>query len=62
MDLSRILMLLALGLFLLEGFTLSLFPTQFKQLLTEMEPRHLQLLGLVETIVALGLMAGILAG
>jgi hypothetical protein len=54
--------LTALTLFLAEGFTLSVFPTQFKEFLIEADPRTLQAMGLVETVVAVGLIAGILAG
>jgi hypothetical protein len=56
----RWIMIIALTLFLAEGFTLSVFPTQFKQFLIEAEPRVLQAAGLAETIIAAGLMAGIL--
>jgi hypothetical protein len=55
-------MLLALTLFLAEGFTLSVFPAQMQQMLAEIDPRVLQMAGLVETIVAVALMAGILVG
>ena len=60
MDPVRWMMLVALTLFLAEGFTLSVFPTQFKEFLVELEPRYLQAAGLAETIIAAGLMAGIL--
>jgi len=53
-------MLVALTIFLAEGFTLSVFPAQFKEFLMEVEPRYLQAAGLAETIIAAGLMAGIL--
>lgn len=62
MDVARWIMLAALTLFLAEGFTLSIFPAQFKQFLTEADPRALQAIGLVETVLAVGLIAGILAG
>ena len=62
MDFARWATLLALTLFLAEGFALSVFPNQFKQFLTETDPRALQALGLAETIVAVGLIAGILVG
>jgi len=55
-------MLLALTLFLAEGFTLSVFPAQMQQMLAEIDPRVLQMAGLVETIIAVALMAGILVG
>ncbi|HEX4148460.1 MAG TPA: hypothetical protein VHY20_05710 [Pirellulales bacterium] len=60
MDPVRWIMVIALTLFLAEGFTLSVFPTQFKEFLQQMEPRLLQAAGLAETIIAAGLMAGIL--
>src|SRR5689334_5895326 len=62
MEMSRFVMVFALGIFLAEGFVLAVFPDRFKEFLLEMEPRSLQVAGLVETVVALGLMAGILAG
>ncbi len=62
MDVGRWLTLTALTLFLAEGFTLSVFPAQFKQFLLEVDPRSLQIMGLVETIVAVGLIAGIIVG
>ncbi|MBI2825185.1 MAG: hypothetical protein HYX69_10910 [Planctomycetia bacterium] len=62
MDVARWVMLGALTLFLAEGFTLSIFPAQFKQFLTEADPRALQAIGLVETVLAVGLIAGILVG
>jgi uncharacterized protein YjeT (DUF2065 family) len=46
-----------LSLFLLEGFVLSVFPEQFKQMLSEAEPRTLQAAGFFETILAIGLLA-----
>lgn len=51
--------MLALTLFLAEGFTLSVFPVQFREFLLEMEPRMLQAAGLAETVIAACLMAGI---
>jgi hypothetical protein len=62
MDISRALMLVALLLFLAEGLTLSFFPVQFQRLLVELEPRALQAAGLVETLLALGLMTAIALG
>lgn len=52
----------ALCILLAEGFVLSVFPQQFKAMLAEAEPRWLQAMGLVETVVATGLIAGILLG
>lgn len=62
MDWVRWLTLTALTFFLLEGFVLSVFPQQFQQMLATAEPRTLQMLGIVETIVAIGLIAGLFAG
>lgn len=62
MDLARWCTLFALTVLLAEGFTLSLFPEQFKAMLSQADPRTLQALGLVETVLALGLMAGIVLG
>jgi hypothetical protein len=52
-------MFAALTLFLAEGFTLSMFPAQFKEFMAEADPRYLQAAGLAETVIAAGLMAGI---
>jgi hypothetical protein len=60
MDASRWLTLMALSLLLAEGFALSVFPRQFKELLSEADPRWLQAAGLAETVVAVVLMAGIM--
>jgi uncharacterized protein YjeT (DUF2065 family) len=60
MDFPRVMTVLALTLLLAEGFALSVFPVQFKQMLTEANPRALQAIGLIETVVAVGLIAGIL--
>ncbi|HEV3023376.1 MAG TPA: hypothetical protein VGX76_12950 [Pirellulales bacterium] len=54
--------LMGLTLFLVEGFTLSVFPRQFKEFLMEADPRVLQVAGLFETTVAAGLIAGIVLG
>ena len=60
MDAARWLTVMALSLLLAEGFTLSVFPQQFKALLTEADPRLLQAAGLAETVVAVVLLAGII--
>ncbi len=60
MDASRWLTLMALSLLLAEGFALSVFPRQFKELLSEADPRWLQAAGLAETVFAVVLMAGIM--
>lgn len=62
MDVARWATLIALTLFFAEGFTLSVFPAQFKQFLIEADPRLLQAVGLAETILAVGLIAAILIG
>jgi uncharacterized protein YjeT (DUF2065 family) len=58
----RVIMILALSVFLVEGFALSVFPAQFKQLLLDADPRALQAAGLAETVIAVGLMAAVLFG
>lgn len=60
MEPSKWITVVALCLLLAEGFVLSVFPAQFKQMLTEAEPQMLQAMGLVETIVATCLIAGII--
>jgi hypothetical protein len=60
MDPARWITVIALTFFLAEGFTLSVFPRQFQELMQEVDPRTLQIAGLVETVMAVGLMAGIL--
>lgn len=60
MDAGRWLTVIALSLLLAEGFALSVFPRQFKELLTEADPRFLQAAGLAETVIAVVLMAGII--
>jgi hypothetical protein len=62
MDVARWMTLMALTLFLMEGFTLSVFPVQFKEFLAQVDPRTMQAMGLVETVLAVGLIAGILVG
>ena len=51
---------IALTLFLAEGFTLSVFPRQFQEMMQNVDPRTLQIVCLIETILAVGLMTGIL--
>ena len=62
MEISRWLTIIALTLFLAEGFALTVFPRQFKAMLVESDPGALQMLGLVETVIAAGLITGILFG
>ena len=62
MEPVRWMTLVALTLFLAEGFTLSMFPAQFKEFLLEADPRLLQAAGLAETVLAAGLIAGLLLG
>lgn len=51
--------MLALTLLLAEGVALSFFPRQFKELLSESDPRWLQIAGVAETLLAAALLAGI---
>lgn len=60
MDPIRWIMLVALSLFLAEGFALSVFPGPIKELISQLEPRSLQTAGLVETVLAAALIAGVL--
>jgi len=62
MNAIRWVMLIALSLFLAEGFALSVFPAQIKELISQLEPRSLQAAGLVETVLAAALIAGVLFG
>ncbi len=62
MDVIRWMTLLALSIFLAEGFTLSMFPAQFQQFLTTADPKLLQVLGVAETLLAAGLITGLLMG
>ena len=50
-------MIAALCLFLAEGFALSVYPVQFRELVSRLEPRTLQAAGLMETVIAAALMA-----
>ena len=60
MDPARWITVIALTFFLAEGFTLSVFPRQFQELMQDVDPRTLQVAGLIETMMAVTLMAGIL--
>jgi uncharacterized protein YjeT (DUF2065 family) len=60
-DTLQIIVCVALGVFLLEGFTLAVFPAQVQRLLTEADPRALQIAGLLESLLAVGLLAALLA-
>lgn len=62
MEPLRWIMIAALTVFLAEGFALSVFPVQFRDQVAQLDPKWLQLAGLLETVVAAGLMAGILLG
>lgn len=53
---------IAVTIFLLEGFVLSVFPAQFKEMLAQADPRSLQIAGAAETLVAVCLLAGLLVG
>ena len=60
MDPLRWITIAAVCLFFIEGFVLSMFPEQLRQILIEAEPRSLQLAGWAETAVAVGLLAALL--
>ena len=60
MNVQQWITLTALSIILAEGCCLSLFPVQFQQLLEDVDPRWLQLAGLVETVIAAALLAGLL--
>ncbi len=62
MDFIRWACLIVLSLFLLEGFVLSVFPEQFRQLVSEADPAALKVAGFVETLIAVTLMAALLRG
>lgn len=62
MNISDWVMVFVLSLFLAEGFALVVFPVEFKELLTEADPRMLQMAGLAETVLVAGLMAMLLLG
>lgn len=62
MEWVRWMTLAALSGFLLEGFVLTVFPQQFQQLLSSIEPRTLQTVGIIETVIAIGLIAGLMTG
>jgi len=53
---------IATTIFLLEGFVLSVFPEQFKQMVAEADPKSLQVAGAAETFVAVCLLAGLFFG
>ncbi len=55
----QIIMMAGASLFLLEGFMFSLFPEQVLAALREAEPRTLQIAGMIETVVAAGLLASL---
>ena len=55
----KIIVALGASLLLLEGFLFSLFPQQMLTMLREADPRTLQIAGLIETVVAVGLMASL---
>ena len=59
MDGARWVTILALTFLLAEGVALSFFPRQFKELLSEADPRWLQAAGVAETLIAAALLAGI---
>lgn len=62
MDAVRWIMVLALALFLAEGFALSVFPVQFRDLVSQLDARTLQAAGLMETVLAAALIVGVILG
>lgn len=60
MDAVRWIMVLALALFLAEGFALSVFPVQFRDLVSQLDARTLQAAGLMETVLAAALIVGVI--
>ena len=60
MDPLRWITVAAVCIFFIEGFVLSVFPAQLRQILIESDPRSLQLAGWAETAVAIGLLAALL--
>ncbi len=62
MDAVRWIMVLALALFLAEGFALSVFPVQFRDLVSQLDARTLQTAGLMETVLAAALIVGVILG
>ena len=57
MSALQIIMMAGAGLFLLEGFTFTLFPEQVLATLREADPRMLQVAGMIESVVAASLLA-----
>lgn len=62
MSMLRWICLAVLCFLLLEGFILSVFPNQFKQMMSEAEPGALQFAGIVETLLAVALISAVLYG
>ena len=60
MDPLRWITVAAVCIFFIEGFVLSVYPEQLRQILIESEPRSLQMAGWAETAVAVGLLAALL--
>jgi uncharacterized protein YjeT (DUF2065 family) len=60
MDPLRWITLAALCLIFIEGFVLSLFPEQLREIISQADPRSLQMAGWAETAVAIGLLAALL--
>ena len=60
LTMPRWLIIAAFSMILAEGLTLALFPTQIQQFLAELPPRGLQLMGMAEMLLALGLLAAAL--
>lgn len=62
MDAVRWISLVAVTLLLAEGFALSLFPQQIRQLLIDSDSRSLQIAGLFEATVGAVLFAALMLG
>jgi uncharacterized protein YjeT (DUF2065 family) len=62
MPIAHWITLTAVSFILIEGFVLSIFPEQFKQLLSQADARSLQIAGALETLIAVSLFAGLMFG
>jgi uncharacterized protein YjeT (DUF2065 family) len=60
MDPLRYITLAAVCLIFVEGFVLSLFPEQLREIISQADPKSLQMAGWAETAVAIGLLAALL--
>lgn len=62
MPMTHWITLTAVSFILIEGFVLSVFPEQFKQLMAQADSRSLQIAGVMETLIAVSLLAGLMFG